>query len=77
MNTNRWAHLGLLRLATAIIAFWIAPFVALQYDNPHLNGLPFAGPGHAGVTYLWRSACVRHGPYTTSLEVPEPARVSK
>src|SRR5262245_56966806 len=30
-----------------------APFVALQYDNPHLNGLPFAGPGNAGVTYMW------------------------
>lgn len=31
-----------------------APFVALQYDDPHLHGLPFAGPGNAGVTYLWR-----------------------
>jgi hypothetical protein len=31
-----------------------APFVALQYDNPHLDGLPFAGPANAGVTYLWR-----------------------
>src|SRR5512139_3730409 len=31
-----------------------APFVALQYDDPHLNGLPFAGPSNAGVTYMWR-----------------------
>ncbi len=31
-----------------------APLVALQYDDPHLDGLPFAGPGGAGVTYLWR-----------------------
>lgn len=31
-----------------------APFVALQFDDPHLDGLPFAGPGNAGVTYLWR-----------------------
>ena len=31
-----------------------APFVALQYDDPHLDGLPFAGPGNAGVTYMWR-----------------------
>jgi len=28
--------------------------VALQYDDPHLNGLPFAGPDNAGVTYMWR-----------------------
>lgn len=32
----------------------LAPFVALQFDDPHLNGLPFAGPSNAGVTYLWR-----------------------
>lgn len=31
-----------------------APFVALQYDDPHLHGLPFAGPNNAGVTYMWR-----------------------
>lgn len=31
-----------------------APLVALQYDDPHLDGLPFAGPSGAGVTYLWR-----------------------
>jgi hypothetical protein len=31
-----------------------APFVALQYDDPHLDGLPFAGPENAGVTYMWR-----------------------
>jgi hypothetical protein len=31
-----------------------APFVVLQYDDPHLDGLPFAGPNHAGVTYMWR-----------------------
>ncbi len=31
-----------------------APLVALQFDDPQLNGLPFAGPGNAGVTYLWR-----------------------
>ena len=31
-----------------------APFVALQYDDPHLDGLPFAGPDNAGVTYMWR-----------------------
>jgi hypothetical protein len=31
-----------------------APFVALQYDDPHLDGLPFAGPADAGVTYMWR-----------------------
>jgi hypothetical protein len=31
-----------------------APLVALQYDDPHLHGLPFAGPGNAGVTYMWR-----------------------
>jgi len=32
----------------------LAPFVALQFDDPHLDGLPFAGPGGAGVTYMWR-----------------------
>ncbi|MCC7381574.1 MAG: hypothetical protein IT384_07065 [Deltaproteobacteria bacterium] len=31
-----------------------APFVVLQYDDPHLNGLPFAGPSGRGVTYMWR-----------------------
>lgn len=31
-----------------------APLVALQFDDPHLHGLPFAGPGGAGVTYMWR-----------------------
>ncbi len=31
-----------------------APFVALQFDDPHFDGLPFAGPGDAGVTYVWR-----------------------
>jgi hypothetical protein len=31
-----------------------APFVALQFEDPHTNGLPFAGPGNAGVTYVWR-----------------------
>ncbi len=31
-----------------------APFVALQFDDPQLDGLPFAGPGGAGVTYMWR-----------------------
>lgn len=31
-----------------------APFVALQFDDPQLDGLPFAGPGGVGVTYLWR-----------------------
>lgn len=31
-----------------------APFVALQFDDPHLHGLPFDGPDGAGVTYMWR-----------------------
>ncbi|MCA9666320.1 MAG: hypothetical protein KC503_12055 [Myxococcales bacterium] len=31
-----------------------APFVALQFDDPHTHGLPFAGPNNAGVTYMWR-----------------------
>lgn len=31
-----------------------APFVALQYARPDLNGLPFSGPANAGVTYMWR-----------------------
>lgn len=29
-------------------------YFALQYLNPHTNGLPFAGPGGAGVTWIWR-----------------------
>jgi hypothetical protein len=32
----------------------VAPFVVLQFDDPHLHGLPFAGPENAGVTYMWR-----------------------
>ena len=32
----------------------LAPLVALQFDDPHLDGLPFAGPADAGVTYVWR-----------------------
>jgi hypothetical protein len=28
-------------------------FVAFQFLNPHLDGLPFNGPGGAGVLYLW------------------------
>ena len=35
-----------------------APFVALQFLNPHSNGLPLWGPGSGasrlGVTYIWR-----------------------
>lgn len=31
-----------------------APLVALQFDDPHLHGLPFAGPNNKGVTYMWR-----------------------
>lgn len=31
-----------------------APYVALEYARPDQNGLPFSGPGNAGVTYMWR-----------------------
>lgn len=33
-----------------------SPMVALSFDDPHLHGLPFAGPSNAGVTYMWRVA---------------------
>ena len=29
-------------------------FVACQFDNPHLDGLPIWGPGGAGTTYIWK-----------------------
>lgn len=29
-------------------------FVAFQFLNPHLNGLPVWGPGGIGATYLWK-----------------------
>lgn len=29
-------------------------FVAFQFLNPHLNGLPMWGPANAGVTYVWK-----------------------
>jgi hypothetical protein len=29
-------------------------FVAFQFANPHLNGLPIWGPGGAGATYIWK-----------------------
>lgn len=32
----------------------LAPFVAFQFNNPDLNGLPIWGPGGAGATYIWK-----------------------
>jgi hypothetical protein len=29
-------------------------FVACQFHNPHLDGLPIWGPGGAGATYIWK-----------------------
>lgn len=29
-------------------------FVAFQFLNPHLNGLPMWGAGNGGVTYIWK-----------------------
>lgn len=41
-------------------------FVAMQFANPHGNGLPIWGPDNAGVTYIWRVRPVQHtGYYTT------------
>jgi hypothetical protein len=31
-----------------------APFVALQFDAPHLDGLPLWGPSGQGTTWIWR-----------------------
>lgn len=31
-----------------------APYVAIQFVNPHINGLPIWGPGNAGTTWIWK-----------------------
>jgi hypothetical protein len=41
-------------------------FVALQFLNPHLNGLPFTGPSGAGVTYIWEIWPRQHTGYHTA-----------
>lgn len=38
-------------------------FVALQFANPHSNGLPIWGPSDAGVTYIWRYRPVQQTGY--------------
>jgi hypothetical protein len=41
-------------------------FVAFQFLNPHLDGLPIWGPGGAGATLIWRLWPRQHtGYYTT------------
>lgn len=38
-------------------------FVALQFLNPHSNGLPIWGPGNAGTTWIWRYKPVQQDGY--------------
>lgn len=38
-------------------------FVAMQYANPHTNGLPIWGPSGAGTTFIWKVRPRQHTGY--------------